>query len=251
MNKKFIGIYDVFSAMIVNSVHKDLFLSGLSYTASNYGLPDIGFMGWEDVISTAAKIKSRCRGVNLLVDIDDGFGGAEIASFVVRELEKIGVWGVVLEDQARPKRCGHVEGKKILPVENYLTTLEAVVQTSRNLRVVARTDSTEFDEQVKRLDIFSKYRIYAALVDGVSVERYFELKKWTNNKLFLNYIHGGNASIDKKLVNSVDCMIFSTSCLGGAGSAVIQTVRAIKENSIFNNPQGLSLNEIRDITEKF
>ncbi len=70
--KKFIGVYDTFSSLVVTKKHKDIFLSGLSYTASQYGLPDIGFLTWEDVITQAGRIMSYCPDCNLLVDIDDG-----------------------------------------------------------------------------------------------------------------------------------------------------------------------------------
>lgn len=251
MTKKFIGIYDVFSAMVVHKTHNDLFLSGFSYTASAYGLADIGFMTWQDVIDIAARIKSRCKDTNLLVDIDDGFGGSEIAGYVTKELEKIGVWGVILEDQARPKKCGHVDGKKVIQLDRYLEVLESVVKSSNNLRIIARTDSTDHDEQTHRLKVFCQYPIYAALVDGISIERYFELKKTSDKKLCLNYIYGGRAVVDSASLNLIDHLIFSTSCIGSVGHAIVQTTNKIKDNSIFNSSQHLSLSEIRDITEKF
>lgn len=251
MTKKFIGVYDVFSSMIVHRTHHDLFLSGFSYTASTYGLADIGFMTWQDVIETAARIKSRCKDVNLLVDIDDGFGGPDIAGYVAKELEKIGVWGIVLEDQARPKKCGHVDGKKVVSLDKYLEVLESVIKKSNNLRIIARTDSTDPDEQVHRLQAFCQYPIYAALVDGISTERYFELKKISTKMLCLNYIYGGRAIINNSSLDLIDHLIFSTSCISSVGHALVQTTNKIIDNSIFGVSKHLSLSEIREITENF
>lgn len=250
MDKRFIGIYDVFSAMIVSTKHTNLFLSGLSYTASTYGLPDIGFMTWRDVIYITENIKSRCANTNLLVDVDDGFGGAEIASYVTKELEKVGAWGIVLEDQARPKKCGHLDGKQVVPIDSYLEILEAVILSKKKLFIVARTDSTDFEEQVKRLAIFSKYPVDAILVDGISIERYIELKKLTNKKLFLNYIHGGSALLKPEYISLIDYIIYSTQCIGSAALAISKATQSIKTDLIFHEYEGFNLNEIRNITEK-
>jgi 2-methylisocitrate lyase-like PEP mutase family enzyme len=80
---------------------------------------------------------------HILVDIDDGYCDTEVACHVVRQLEGIGVSGVVLEDQRRPRRCGHLDGKQILELEEYLPKLERVLEARRDMFVVARTDASE------------------------------------------------------------------------------------------------------------
>jgi len=73
---------------------------------------------------------------HLLVDIDDGYVDPEVACHVVGHLERIGASGVVLEDQKRPRRCGHVDGKQILPLEEYLEKLNLVLEARQDLMVV-------------------------------------------------------------------------------------------------------------------
>ena len=82
-----------------------------------YGLPDIGFIAWPDMVSFVQRLRLAFPQQHLLVDIDDGYVDPEVACHVVEHLERIGTSGVILEDQRRPRRCGHVTGKQILPIE--------------------------------------------------------------------------------------------------------------------------------------
>ena len=116
----FVGIYDLFSASLAADRFEALFLSGFGLAASALGLPDIGFIGWGDLTTTTSRLRALLPNHHLLVDIDDGFGDATVASHVARTLERSGASGVVLEDQARPRRCGHLDGKQLLPLPEYL-----------------------------------------------------------------------------------------------------------------------------------
>jgi 2-methylisocitrate lyase-like PEP mutase family enzyme len=108
----FIGVYDVFSATVAARHFDSLFVSGFGFAASNYGLPDIGFITWTDIVAFVQRIRTVLPTHNLLVDIDDGYCDPEVACHVVSVLEAAGASGVVLEDQKRPRRCGHFEGKR-------------------------------------------------------------------------------------------------------------------------------------------
>jgi 2-methylisocitrate lyase-like PEP mutase family enzyme len=113
----FVGVYDLFSASLAADRFGALFLSGFGLAASTFGLPDVGFIGWGDLTTTTSRLRALLPDHHLLVDIDDGFGDAMVASHVARTLERCGASGVVLEDQARPRRCGHLDGKKLLPLQ--------------------------------------------------------------------------------------------------------------------------------------
>jgi 2-methylisocitrate lyase-like PEP mutase family enzyme len=102
-----------------------------------------------------------------LVDIDDGYVDPEVACHVVEHLERIGASGVILEEQTRPRRCGHVTGKHILPIEEYLEKLNLVLQTRSELVVVARTDVTEESEILRRAEMLAATDADVLLVDGV------------------------------------------------------------------------------------
>ena len=123
-----IGVYDAFSAKLAAQRFDGVFCSGFSFAASNYGLPDVGYVNWRDISDFALRVRQILPRTHLLVDIDDGFGDQTIASTVVENLESIGTSAVMFEDQKRPRRCGHYEGKEILPVEEYLVKLRAVLR---------------------------------------------------------------------------------------------------------------------------
>jgi 2-methylisocitrate lyase-like PEP mutase family enzyme len=93
------------------------------------------------MVSFVQRLRLAFPRQHILVDIDDGYVDPEVACHVVEHLERIGASGVILEEQKRPRRCGHVTGKQILPVEEYLEKLNLVLQTRSELVVVARTDT--------------------------------------------------------------------------------------------------------------
>ena len=113
-----------------------MFVSGFGFAASYYGLPDIGFIAWPDMVGFVQRLRLAFPQQHLLVDIDDGYVDPEVACHVVEHLERIGASGVILEDQKRPRRCGHVAGKQILPLEEYLEKLNLVLETRSDLVVV-------------------------------------------------------------------------------------------------------------------
>ena len=122
-----VGVYDVFSATIAAQHFDGLFVSGYGFSASYYGLPDIGFNTWTDIVAFVQRLRTVLPRHCILVDIDDGFADVEVACHVVSLLEAAGASGVILEDQARPRRCGHMSGKRILPLEDYLKKLQQVL----------------------------------------------------------------------------------------------------------------------------
>jgi hypothetical protein len=143
----FVGIYDLFSASLAANRFEALFLSGFGVAASAYGLPDIGFIGWGDLTSTTSRLRALLPDHHLLVDMDDGFGDPAIAGHVARSLERCGASGVVLEDQARPRRCGHFSGKQILPLPDYLQKLDAVLEDAKRVQNgLTKTDIDKLDE---------------------------------------------------------------------------------------------------------
>jgi 2-methylisocitrate lyase-like PEP mutase family enzyme len=135
-----IGIFDMYSASLAAQHYGGMFVSGFGFAASYYGLPDIGFIAWPDMVSFVQRLRLAFPQQHLLVDIDDGYVDPEVACHVVEHLERIGASGVILEDQKRPRRCGHVTGKQILPIEEYLEKLNLVLQTRSELVVMASTD---------------------------------------------------------------------------------------------------------------
>jgi len=153
----FPGVYDTLSARMAERVGFELaFVSGYAVSATAIGEPDIGLLTGSEVIDTARRI---CRGVSIpiIVDADTGYGNALNVARTVRELIGAGAAGCFLEDQQWPKRCGHMQGKRVIPRDEYLGKIRAAVDTKgdADFFLVARTDAIAdggLDEAVARAE---------------------------------------------------------------------------------------------------
>ena len=229
-----IGVFDMFSASLAAQHYDGMFVSGFGFAASHYGLPDIGFIAWPDMVAFVQRLRLAFPTHHLLVDIDDGYVDPEVACHVVAQLERIGASGVILEDQQRPRRCGHVDGKRILPLPEYLAKLEMVLATRKDLLVVARTDATTEAEVLRRAEALAATDADVLLVDGVrSVRQIEQVRQVIGDKpLLFNQIAGGRSprlSLSELAELGVDVAIYSTPCLFAAHAAIddaLATLRA-------------------------
>ncbi|QHC24527.1 isocitrate lyase/PEP mutase family protein [Streptomyces sp. GS7] len=220
-----IGVFDMFSASVAAQHYDGMFVSGFGFAASHYGLPDIGFIAWPDIVAFVQRLRLAFPEQHLLVDIDDGYVDPETACHVVQQLEAIGASGVILEDQQRPRRCGHVDGKQVLPLETYLEKLDMVLAARRDLVVVARTDATEEAEILRRAEALAASDADVILVDGVrSVDWIRKVRKVIGDKpLLFNQIAGGKSprlSLPELSELGVNVAIYSTPCLFAAQTAI-------------------------------
>jgi len=228
----FIGVYDVFSATLAARHFDSLFVSGFGFAASHYGLPDVGFITWTDIVAFVQRLRTVLPTHNLLVDIDDGYCDTEVACHVVSVLEAAGASGVVLEDQKRPRRCGHFEGKEIMELDAYITKLEAVLVTRRDMIVIARTDASDLDDIARRVAAFAEAGADAVLVDGLkSLDTVRNLSRQIDRPFCFNQIAGGKspACTQSELREAgVSLVIYSTPCLFAAQAAVDEAMVALK-----------------------
>lgn len=220
-----IGVYDMYSASVAAGHYDGMFVSGFGFAASYYGLPDIGFIAWPDMVAFVQRLRGAFPRHHLLVDIDDGYVDPEVACHVVEALERGGASGVIIEDQRRPRRCGHADGKLLLPLAEYLDKLELVLATRQEMVVVARTDATEEDDILRRAGALAATDADVLLVDGVrSVEWIERIRRVVGGKpLLFNQIAGGKSprlSLSELSRLGVDMAIYSTPCLFAAHRAM-------------------------------
>lgn len=230
-----IGVFDMFSASLAAQHYGGMFVSGFGFAASYYGLPDIGFIAWPDMVNFVQRLRVAFPQQHLLVDIDDGYVDPEVACHVVENLERIGASGVILEDQKRPRRCGHVDGKQILPLDEYLEKLDLVLETRKDLVVVARTDATEESEILRRAEALAATDADVLLVDGVrSVDWITKVRGVIGDKpLLFNQIAGGKSprlSLTELEDLGVDVAIYSTPCLFAAHTAIDNALLELRAN---------------------
>jgi 2-methylisocitrate lyase-like PEP mutase family enzyme len=230
----FIGVYDVFSASIAAKHYNSIFLSGFGFAASFYGLPDIGFITWSDMIAYVQRVRTVLPRHLLLVDMDDGYGDADIACHVMGLLESVGASGVVIEDQRRPRRCGHFDGKQLLTIDEFLDKLTRVLETRKEMFVVARTDAVDPDDILERAKAFAHAGADAVLVDGIGdLALIKELKRHIDLPIVFNQIAGGKSRIfnlNELETAGISMVIYSTPCLFPAQAAVEKAVISLREN---------------------
>lgn len=136
------GVWDPLSARLaVGAGFPVVFVSGFAVAATLLGAPDIGLLTQTEMADVARRVAAAVPATPVVVDADTGYGDAVNAARTVELWEAAGAAGLFLEDQVWPKRCGHMEGKEVLPVEDWLAKLRAAVRTREHLHVTARTDA--------------------------------------------------------------------------------------------------------------
>lgn len=230
----FIGVYDVFSATLAAKHYDGLFVSGFSFAASHYGLPDIGFVAWPDIVSLCQRMRAVLPKHHIIVDIDDGYGDAESAAHVVSLLNGVGASGVILEDQLRPRRCGHFDGKQLMDLDQYLVKLDKVMVMRKDMFVIARTDAAEFIEIERRAHAFAEAGADAILIDGLhDLNLLKQLKSTIDKPLMFNQIAGGKSppcTLAELKAAGVSLVNYSTPCLFAVQAGIEEAMIALKES---------------------
>lgn len=137
------GVYDAFSALLATQAgFPALYLSGASIAYTRFGRPDIGLVDMGEVAAIVGNIQERVE-VPLIVDADTGFGNALNVMRTVKIFERAGATAIQLEDQAMPKRCGHLAGKTLVSAAEMVGKLHAARDACNdaNTLIIARTDA--------------------------------------------------------------------------------------------------------------
>ena len=195
------GVYDAIGAKIVEKTgFEAMFQTGYGTSATLFGMPDYGFIGATETVENARRI---CRAVlpPVIVDADTGCGNELSVWKVVKELEATGVAGIWSEDQRWPKRCGHMQGKEVVPHEEYAEKLQAAVdaRSSKDFVIVARTDAraTEgLDAAIERGKQNKKNGADVIFIEAPkSIDEMKIIGKSINAPLVANMIEGGRTPI--------------------------------------------------------
>lgn len=164
------GVWDALSARLaVRAGFRAVFVSGYALSATRLAAGDLGLVTQTEVLDAAARI---CAAVDVpvVVDVDTGYGDERNVERTVRELLRLGAAGCFLEDQVWPKRCGHLDGKQVVALDEYLPKLRRALATREGaaFHVTARTDARAaagLDEALRRAAAFA-----SAGADAVFVE---------------------------------------------------------------------------------
>ena len=154
------GCHDAMSARLIEEAGFELgFMSGFAVSAARLGMPDTGLISYGELADQAQNI---CRAVSipLIGDGDTGFGSAQNIKRTVNGYARAGFAAIMLEDQVAPKRCGHTEGKSVVPRDEALTRIRAAVDArddGADILIMARTDAracVSLDEAIARCQAF-------------------------------------------------------------------------------------------------
>ncbi len=166
------GVYDGFSARIVEaSGFEAATISGAGVSESNLGWADKGIMGAQDNMRAGRAI-AECTNLLLRADADTGYGNAVNVYFTVRGFEDAGMAAVMIEDQVWPKRCGHMQGKDVIPAAEMVQKVKAACDARRDpdTVIMARTDAagvTDVDDAIDRLIRYAEAGADALYADAL------------------------------------------------------------------------------------
>jgi 2-methylisocitrate lyase-like PEP mutase family enzyme len=137
------GAANALAARIIEDLgFEAVYVSGAGVTNTFLGMPDLGFVGLNEIAQHTATIREAVK-IPVLVDADTGFGNALNVRHTVRVLERAGADAIQLEDQTMPKKCGHFDNKSVISTNEMVGKIKAAVdaRTSNDLLIIARTDA--------------------------------------------------------------------------------------------------------------
>jgi 2-methylisocitrate lyase-like PEP mutase family enzyme len=196
-------VYDALSALVAEQAgFEALYLSGASIAYTLLGRSDIGLTTVSEVVNTLAHITDRVK-VPVIVDADTGFGNALNTQRTVRDLERAGASMIQLEDQTFPKRCGHLDGKAVVPVKEMEGKLRAAldVRHSSNTLILARTDALAiegFEAALERAERYLECGVDALFIEAVRTPEQMDIacKRFASRiPLLANMVEGGKTPV--------------------------------------------------------
>jgi 2-methylisocitrate lyase-like PEP mutase family enzyme len=190
------GAYDCITAKLIEQAgFAAVYMTGAG-TAATLGYPDFGLVTMSEMVANAGRIATAVE-LPVIADADTGYGNELNAFRTVREFERSGVAGIHIEDQEFPKKCGHLEGKQIIPREDWLAKIRAAAaaRRDRDFTIIARTDARAvagFDEAVVRANAALAAGADMAFVEAPqTAEEVSAVPRLVKGPCLLNVVRGG------------------------------------------------------------
>jgi 2-methylisocitrate lyase-like PEP mutase family enzyme len=267
------GVYDALSAVLAERAGFDIVThTGYGTAASLIGMPDVGLVSFKEMCDRVTYIAGSIN-IPLMTDADNGYGNAVNVYRTVKEYIGGGAAGLFIEDQAWPKRCGHMAGKAIISAEEMVGKLKAAVDArdeyDRDFVVGARTDAIAthgFDEAIRRAKLYSEVGIDFMFIEAYeNIDQMKTALKEVGKPIMLNLVEGGktpliNAQQAREL--GFKFVAFPLTTLLAATKGMIRTLELLKKTyspesylgeltswSEFNEIIGVP--KIREMEEKY
>ncbi len=196
------GAHDMLTGKIIGKLGFDaVYMTGYGQSASHLGKPDVGLMTFSEMVMRAGNMV-EAAGVPVVADADTGFGNAVNVMRTVREYEKAGVAVIQLEDQVMPKKCGHMIGREVIPMEEMVGKIKAAVDTRQgDMMIMARTDARTvygIDAALERAQAYKEAGADILFVESPESPEEMKLINDTLNCLTLaNMVEGGRTPMLK------------------------------------------------------
>ena len=266
------GAYDALSARIIEQAgFPAVYMTGFGTAASLLGRPDVGLLGMSEMIANAARI-AQVVDVPVIADADTGYGNPLNVIRTVREYERAGVSAIHIEDQILPKKCGHMESKRVIAAEEMAEKIRAAVEarTSPDFLIIARTDARApegLDSALRRARSYREAGADVLFIEGPqSEEEVAEVARaFPQVPLLFNWAEGGKTPpmpLERLKELGYRLIIFPISALLVAAKAVREVMAQIRKDGTpinaardfmsfkeFNTLAGLG--EIQEIERKF
>ena len=226
------GVYDALSALVAEQAgFEALYLSGASIAYTRLGRSDVGLTTFTEVEDTLARITERV-GLPVIVDADTGFGNALNTQRTVRGFERAGAAMIQIEDQGFPKRCGHLDGKTVVPEREMVGKLKAALdaRASDATLILARTDALAvegLDAALDRAEAYLETGVDALFIEALRSPEQMDraCKRFAQRvPLLANMVEGGKTPVqdaDALQAHGFRIAIFP----GGTARAVVHALQ--------------------------
>jgi 2-methylisocitrate lyase-like PEP mutase family enzyme len=231
-----LGAHDVFTARLIEAAGLEtVFIGGFGTSASLLGLPVVGFLTLTEMADAVRRMAQRVS-IPVVADGDTGHGDLHNVVRTVREFERAGAAGILLEDQVTPKRCGHFQGKQVIPVEEMCLKLKAALDArrDRDFIVIARTDARAVEGISAAIERVNRYAAVGADVCFIeapeSRQELERIPREVRHPLLVNMLTGGVtpiltvAELEQLGYKIVVCPIESLLITGTAMQRLIQAL---------------------------
>jgi 2-methylisocitrate lyase-like PEP mutase family enzyme len=192
-----LGAHDVFTARLIEAAGLEtVFIGGFGTSASLLGLPDVGFLTLTEMADAVRRMALRVR-IPVVADGDTGHGDLHNVVRTVREFEQAGAAGILIEDQVSPKRCGHFQGKQVIPAPDMVLKLKAALDARRDpdFVIVARTDARAvegIDEAIRRANLYGQAGADVCFIEAPESRQELErIPREVRYPLLVNMLTGG------------------------------------------------------------
>lgn len=225
-----VGCYDGFTAKLVEQAGFDIALiSGAGVATSLQGLPDNGLLTLTEMADAAKRISCSVD-IPVIADADDGYGNALNVRRAVMEFELGGCAAAQFEDQRMPKKCGHSDGKDVIPCIEHCRKIEMAADTRKEMLILARTDAASvygIEDAIYRVNEYAKAGADFVIVDAPrTVEELKLIGDKVRAPVMVNLVEGGKTPYLSK--EELQALGFSIVCYPGVCTlSVIRTLQKI------------------------